>query len=85
MLLLLGAWRYVVRRNRFTYEPQYWGMVFPLGMYTACTFQLANAAKLDFLLVIPKYFIFAALLAWVLTFIGLLKFLIRSLLPENRS
>jgi tellurite resistance protein TehA-like permease len=84
-LLLLGAWRYLVQRTRFVYEPQYWGMVFPLGMYTTCTYQLANAARLDFLLVIPKYFIFAALLAWGLTFAGLVKFLIRSLSPKSRN
>jgi tellurite resistance protein TehA-like permease len=83
-LLLLGAWRYLVRRTPFIYEPQYWGMVFPLGMYTTCTFQMAKAADLDFLLIIPKLFIFAALLAWVLTFIGFLKFIVRSLMPERR-
>ena len=78
-LLLLGAWRYLVRRTRFVYEPQYWGMVFPLGMYTACTYQLAQAVDLEFLLLIPEYFIFVALLSWALTFLGLVKFLIRSL------
>jgi tellurite resistance protein TehA-like permease len=35
------------KRFALTYDPQYWGMVFPLGMYTGSTFQLAKA--LDFL------------------------------------
>jgi tellurite resistance protein TehA-like permease len=76
-LVMLGIWRFVIHREMFSYDPQYWGMVFPLGMYTTCTFRLAKAADLDFLLVIPEYFIFAAILAWGLTFFGLLTTLAR--------
>ena len=86
MLVTLGLWRYVYRRFPFTYDPLYWGMVFPLGMYTLCTDQLANTMKLPFLLVIPKYFLFVALLAWLATFVALSKSLIRQLwLPPAAS
>ncbi|MBX7250090.1 MAG: tellurite resistance/C4-dicarboxylate transporter family protein [Caulobacteraceae bacterium] len=72
MLLLLGIWRHVYRRFPLRYDPSYWGAVFPLGMYTVCTLQLAKALKLDFLLFIPRIFIFIAALAWCLAFAGLL-------------
>lgn len=70
MLLLLGGWRYLYKRFPFQYDPLYWGAVFPLGMYAACTHELATALELNFLLYLPAVFLWAALLAWSFTFLG---------------
>ena len=80
LLLVLGFWRHVYKRFPLKYDPQYWGMVFPLGMYTVCTFQLSNAIEFPQLLVIPRYFIYLALAGWIAAFLGLL----RELLPQRR-
>jgi hypothetical protein len=73
MLVILGVWRHVYRRFPLRYEPLYWGAVFPLGMYTACTIRLSQLLDDSaFLMFIPRVFIYVAYLAWGLTFLGLM-------------
>lgn len=72
LLLILGFWRHVYRRFPLRYDPQYWGMVFPFGMYTVCTFQLSKAVDFPPLLVIPRYFIYLALAGWLVVSVGLI-------------
>jgi tellurite resistance protein TehA-like permease len=73
MLIILGIWRHVYRRFPLRYDPLYWGAVFPLGMYTACTFRVTQVMRAGLLEWIPHLFIFIALAAWVVTLIGLLN------------
>ena len=77
MLVILGAWRHVYQRFPIRYDPLYWGAVFPLGMYTVCTFRLAYAIDAPILLVIPRVFLWIAIAAWSAAFIGLLRDLMR--------
>ena len=77
MLLVLGIWRHFVRRIPLTYDPLYWGAVFPLGMYSVSTHELAQAMQFDFLSWIPRVFFWIALAAWTTTFAGLVRQLMR--------
>jgi tellurite resistance protein TehA-like permease len=73
MLLLLGVWRYVYKRVALRYDAQYWGAVFPLGMYATSTHEMAQSLGLGFLAVLGRVFLYVALAAWAAAFIGLLR------------
>ncbi|MHB8949887.1 MAG: tellurite resistance/C4-dicarboxylate transporter family protein [Rhodoferax sp.] len=83
MLVLLSIWRHVYKRFPLRYDPLYWGAVFPLGMYAACTQQMLRAMEFDLLKFLPQIFLIVALCTWSIVFIGLLRDLLRrfGLLP----
>ncbi len=85
MLGVLGAWRYFYKRFPLSYDPLYWGAVFPLGMYTAATYEMAVALNLPFLHRIPKVFVFVALAAWTLAFAGMVATLARGTASRFRG
>jgi tellurite resistance protein TehA-like permease len=72
LLVIVGFWRHVVERVPVTYDPQYWSLVFPLGMYTVATLLFANATGMPFLLIIPRIGVYIALAAWFITFVAML-------------
>ena len=71
MLIVLGMWRHGVRRFKFTYDPLYWGLVFPLGMYSVCTFRLGNVLEISALARVAQVFLVLGLAAWCLTFLSM--------------
>jgi tellurite resistance protein TehA-like permease len=75
LLVALGIWTHWLKRVPIVYTPLLWGAVFPLGMYTASTFQLAMALDVKGLMWIPAITVYIALIAWGLTFFGLLRHL----------
>ena len=71
LLALVGIWKHLWQRIPLSYDPQYWSLVFPLGMYSSATFIFAQVAKLPGLQTFARSFAYLALLAWIITFFGL--------------
>ncbi|WP_434523131.1 tellurite resistance/C4-dicarboxylate transporter family protein [Halorubrum sp. AS12] len=60
-------------RGVHTYSPTAWGRVFPMGMYTACTLNLAGIGTFGLLSVVPVYWSWFALVVWALTLVGMAR------------
>lgn len=79
LMILLGIWRHIIKKIPVKYVSHYWGMVFPLGMYTVCTVKLSHVLQLPFLMPIPSVFVIISLSTWALVFIGMLFSIMHSL------
>lgn len=71
LIVILGIWRHIFKQLPLKYHPQYWGMIFPMGMYTVCTFKLSQALDLPFLMTIPSFFVYIAIVAWGIAAAGM--------------
>ena len=79
LMLILGFWRHIIKKVPLKYNSQYWGMVFPFGMYTVCTLKLSQAIDIPFLMGISSVFVIIAIGTWAIVFVGLLYYLLQSI------
>ena len=82
LLFILETWRHF--KIGYKYSPDYWSIVFPLGMYTVATLKIESTFRITFLNTITYVFIFVALTAWMVVFTGMVIKLGRSLF-SNKS
>lgn len=78
LLIIAGVWRHCVRKVPIRYDPQYWSLVFPLGMFTVATMLFEKATGLTVLHLVPEITIWFAWAAWGGAFVGMLRSLRRT-------
>ena len=72
LLLIVELWRHLFGRVPLAYSPDYWSLVFPLGMYSVATFMLVQVTGLTLLHPISVLFAYVGLVAWFVTFGGMI-------------
>jgi len=83
LLTALTVWRHSAAGQPLRYEPQLWGLVFPLAMYTTGSFRLAEALDIEALKAIPAVTLWVAALAWTFTAITMVRHLLALAGPEH--
>jgi tellurite resistance protein TehA-like permease len=73
LLLAIGAWRHGVQRVPIRYDPQYWSLVFPIGMYSVATFRMTAVLDIGVPTVLVTAVFWIAVAAWTLTAAGLAR------------
>ncbi|MEO8746810.1 MAG: tellurite resistance/C4-dicarboxylate transporter family protein [Rhodanobacter sp.] len=84
LLILLELWRHAWRHVPLHYEADDWDIVFPLGMYTVGTYELANALHLDYLQRIPAIGVYISLAVWLLVATGAVRRWSRTLAADRQ-
>ena len=79
LLVVMGVWRHGVQRHPVHYDPLYWSLVFPLGMFTVATTMLVKATGLAFLMPIPQVMVYVALAAWAIVCTGMIRGIARGI------
>jgi tellurite resistance protein TehA-like permease len=77
LLVAVFAWRHLHQRVPIRYDPQYWSLVFPLGMYSVATHAYAKGTGLAFLDPLARIAGDASLIAWMLAATGLVHGLLQ--------
>ncbi|WP_188316195.1 tellurite resistance/C4-dicarboxylate transporter family protein [Chitinophaga agrisoli] len=85
LLFLLFFYRHFIARVPLQYDPQYWSMVFPLGMYGVCTFNYAKITGFAFLLPVSHLFVFIGAVTWIIVGIGLIIELVKRVKVNNSA
>lgn len=80
-LVAVGVWRHRVKGVPFRFEPTWWSIVFPLGMYAVAGMYLGRADDLPIVAWIGEAWMWVAVVAWIVASAGM----ITSLLPGLRS
>lgn len=82
LLLVLGVWRHAVRRVPLAYEPGWWSIAFPVGMYGVACHELGTALRVPWLVTLGRAQAWAALTVWALVFLAMSVALMRARPPE---
>ncbi|MCF6288135.1 MAG: tellurite resistance/C4-dicarboxylate transporter family protein [Proteobacteria bacterium] len=81
LLVMIGLWKHYYMKVPLQYEATMWSIIFPLGMYTVATNNLALAAEFTPLLYLSKAMLYIAVASWLL----LMLFLLKSFLSKTRE
>lgn len=71
LILILSIWRNIVNHLPFRYQAQYWGMVFPLGMYSLATAKFSELSGLPLLGGMASLFVYVAMFSWSVVFLSM--------------
>ena len=73
LLAIMGIWTHYYKKVPLLYNPMQWSIVFPLGMYTVATNNLALSSQFTPLLVLTEGMLWVAFGAWLILALALMK------------
>ena len=73
LLIIMGVWVHFYKKIPLVYNPMQWSIVFPLGMYTVATNNLALSSEFTPLLILTEGMLWIAFSAWLILVMALVK------------
>ena len=70
-LLVVGAWRHMLRRVPLSYELGWWSIVFPVGMYGVASRQLGAVLHVSWLVTLGRYEGWVGLAVWAVVAVAM--------------
>jgi len=71
LLTLIGIWKHFYCKTPLIYEPLQWSMIFPLGMYTVATYNLALSIEFKPLFYFSSSMLWVAFISWCIVITAL--------------